>query len=117
MGDPLPVVLRDRARLDIEEAVEWYRDEADANTALRFIDVLEATLRQVGRHPKTGSPRYAVELELPGLRSLPLSGFPQMIFYVERADHVDVWRVLHGHRDIPAWMSEPPDAAPDVKTT
>jgi toxin ParE1/3/4 len=25
---------------------------------------------------------------------------------VERSDHVDVWRVLHAERDIPAWMRE-----------
>jgi toxin ParE1/3/4 len=29
------------------------------------------------------------------------------VFYVERHDHIDVWRVLHGQRDIPAWMQEP----------
>jgi len=31
----------------------------------------------------------------------------QIIFYVERSDHIDVWRVLHGKRDVPQWMSEP----------
>jgi toxin ParE1/3/4 len=30
-----------------------------------------------------------------------------LVFYFERADDVDVWRVLHGQRDIPAWMKEP----------
>jgi toxin ParE1/3/4 len=29
------------------------------------------------------------------------------VFYVERPDHIDVWRVLHDTRDIPAWMQEP----------
>ncbi|MCZ8107125.1 MAG: type II toxin-antitoxin system RelE/ParE family toxin, partial [Burkholderiales bacterium] len=33
-----------------------------------------------------------------------------LVFYVERSDHVDVWRVLHGQRVIPAWMQEPGDA-------
>jgi toxin ParE1/3/4 len=28
------------------------------------------------------------------------------VFFVEREDHIDVWRVLHGKRDIPAWMSD-----------
>ena len=26
---------------------------------------------------------------------------------IERDDYIDVWRVLHGQRDIPAWMQEP----------
>jgi toxin ParE1/3/4 len=50
--------------------------------------------------------QYGHELGIPGLRSWPLKRFPQLIFYIERADHIDVWRVLHGERDIPAWMHE-----------
>jgi toxin ParE1/3/4 len=30
-----------------------------------------------------------------------------VIFYVEREDHIDVWRVLHGRRDIPALLEDP----------
>ena len=33
--------------------------------------------------------------------------FPILIFYVERETEIDVWRVLHDARDIPAWMREP----------
>ena len=29
-----------------------------------------------------------------------------MVFYVKCDDHIDVWRVLHGLRDIPAWLRE-----------
>jgi toxin ParE1/3/4 len=46
-------------------------------------------------------------LNLPGLRSWPLTRFPHLVFYVERPEHIDVWRVLHGRRDIPVWMQEP----------
>ena len=45
------------------------------------------------------------ELNLPGLRSWPLTHYPYLVFYLERADHVDVWRVLHGQRDIPGSLS------------
>jgi len=31
-----------------------------------------------------------------------------LIFYVEIADTVDVWAVLHERRDIPELLSEPP---------
>jgi toxin ParE1/3/4 len=41
------------------------------------------------------------------LRSWPLQRYPHMVFYVELDDRIDVWRVLHGQRDIPAWMHEP----------
>jgi toxin ParE1/3/4 len=40
---------------------------------------------------------------LEGLRLWPVPGFERhLIFYVERADYIDVLRVLHGARDIPA---------------
>lgn len=54
-----------------------------------------------------GLPRYAHELNLPGLRFWPLAHYPHLVFYLERPQHIDVWRVLHGQRDIPAWMQEP----------
>ena len=53
-----------------------------------------------------GSPRYAHELNLPGLRFWPLTRFPYLVFYFEHDNYVDVWRVLHQQRDIPAWMNE-----------
>lgn len=49
-------------------------------------------------------PRYATRTNTPGLRFWQVKRFPYLIFYVEREDHVDVWRVLHGQRDIPAWL-------------
>jgi toxin ParE1/3/4 len=71
-----------------------------------LIDALEQAYTHISRHPASGSPRYAHELNLPGLRSWPLTRYPYLVIYVERADHIDVWRALHGHRDIPAWMQE-----------
>lgn len=40
-----------------------------------------------------------------GLRSRSIARFPFLIFYMERDDHIDVWRVLHAQRDIPARLS------------
>ena len=101
------VVPRERARQDAEEAIDHYLGEYAPDAALGFVDALERAYRHIGRHPSSGSSRYAHELNLPGLRFCPLQKYPHLIFYVERSDHVDVWRVLHGHRDIPAWMREP----------
>ncbi len=75
--------------------------------ALGFIDALERGYTHIGRHPGTGSPRHGHELDLPGLRAWALSSYPYLVFYIERPDHIDVWRVLHGQRDIPAWMQDP----------
>ena len=101
-----PVVLREAARRDIDEALDYYLQAAGDRVALRFIDAAEANFRSIGQSPAAGSPRYAHELNLPGLRCRILKRFPYLVFYVEREDHIDVWRVLHAKRDIPAWLQE-----------
>jgi toxin ParE1/3/4 len=105
-----PVVPREQARQDVDDALAYYLAQDAEAAALGFIDALEQAYAHIGRHPATGSPRYAHELNLPGLRFWPLPRYPYLVFYVERADHVDVWRVLQGQRDIPAWMQEPGEA-------
>jgi toxin ParE1/3/4 len=99
-----PVVPRELANRDVEEALAYYLSEGGEQAGLGFIDALEQAYAHVGRHPATGSPRYAHELDLPGLRTWPLKRYPYLVFYVEHDDHIDVWRVLHGQRDIPAWL-------------
>jgi len=102
-----PAVLREQAHRDIEDAVAYYLSEDAETAASGFIDALEEACTHIGNHPATGSSRYAHELNLPGLRSWPLTRYPYLIFYVERTDHIDIWRILHGHRNIPTWMQEP----------
>ncbi|HEX7886009.1 MAG TPA: type II toxin-antitoxin system RelE/ParE family toxin [Phenylobacterium sp.] len=102
-----PVVLRERARQDIDDAIDDYAGEAGIRVALGFVDRLEQALGTIGRHPANGSPRYAHELNLSGLRNCAVKRFPHLIFYVERDDLIDVWRVLHAQSDIPAWMQDP----------
>jgi toxin ParE1/3/4 len=110
VASSVPVVLRARARADVTDAIDWYRDKAEVATAIRFVDALQDALRQVGRQPGAGSPRYGVALGLPDLRSWPLSGFPYIVFYVQGGDRVDVWRMLHGRRDIPASLRHEDDS-------
>ena len=105
-----PVVPREQARRDVEAAIAYYLGENAESAAIGFIDALERSFAHIGRHPASGSPRYAHELNLPGLRCWALARYPYLVFYVERPDHIDVWRVLHGQRDIPAWMREADEA-------
>ena len=101
-----PVVLRDLADRDVETAVDYYVQEAGADVATQFVVELQNGLRAIAEHPGTGSPRYAQELDLPGLRSRKAPRYPYLIFYVEQNDHIDVWRALHAQRDIAAWLQE-----------
>ena len=100
------VVPRELANRDVEEAIDHYLVEATAKVALGFVDELEKAYAHIARHPASGSPRYAHQLGLAELRFWPLGRYPYLIFYVECDEHMDVWRVLHEQRDIPAWMHE-----------
>lgn len=101
------IVPRALANSDVEEAIDHYLIEATATVALGFVDALEKAYAHIARQPASGSPRYAHQLGLADLRFWPLGRYPYLVFYVERDDHIDVWRVLHQQRDIPAWMNEP----------
>jgi toxin ParE1/3/4 len=68
------------------------------------IDALEQAYEHIGRHPASGSGRFAHEVDIAGLLSWPLKRYPFVVFYYDRMDHVDVLRVLHGSSDIPAWL-------------
>ena len=102
-----PVIPREHAEQDVDEAIDHYLSEDAPEAALGFIDALEQGYRHIGGHPDTGSSRYASELSLPGLRFWRSKKYPHLVFYVERRNHIDVWRVLHGTRDIPSSMQDP----------
>lgn len=102
--NPRAVILRRAARHDIDEAIDFYIGEDAYDAAHRLVGELEKALEQLSRYPESGSPRYAQELNLPGLRHWPLPGYPYLVFYTEGEGHLDVWRVLHSERDIPEWL-------------
>jgi toxin ParE1/3/4 len=104
-----PVIPREQAHRDVEEALTYYLNEGATTAALGMIDALERAYSHIGRYPATGSPRFAHELNLPSLRVWQLKRYPYAVFYVERTDHIDVWRVLHGRRDVPAWFQDSSD--------
>ena len=97
-----PLIPRALATQDVEQAIEYYLEEQAVDAALEFIDALERAYDHIARYPASGSPRLGHELDLPDLRSWPLNTFPYLVFYLEGQDHIDVWRVLHQKRDIPA---------------
>ena len=101
-----PVIPRELAGRDAEDAVDYYLQEAGNQVALGFIESLQKTYDFIGRHPQTGLPRYDHELNLPGLRMWSLKRYPYLVFYVEQDDHSDVWRVLNSYRDIPVWLRD-----------
>lgn len=102
------VDLRARAASDIGGAVDHYRDKAGSQTALDFVEALEAAIDHLRSFPSNGSLRFAFELEIPELRRWSLQKLPYLILYVHRDDRIDIWRFRHAGRDIPAYLSSDP---------
>lgn len=101
------MIPRAQVSADVDSAIDHYLAEGASDAALGFIDALEQAYAHLSRNAAKGSPRYGHELGLPGLHAWPLTTYPFLVFYLEREDHIDVWRVLHTQRDIPQRTTEP----------
>lgn len=101
------VRLRQLAAADLDDASEYYREEASEQTALDFIDTVARSIKRIGRSPHVGSLQFAYELAIPDLRAWPLQRFPYIVFYVVTDEEIDVWRILHNRRDLPATLTPP----------
>lgn len=101
-----PLLLRPLAQADIDAIIAYCRTEGGASLAGQFVDELEESLRTLAKHPAIGSRRYADLLGIPGLRSWPIKKSAYLIFYVDDTGQIDIWRILHGPRDISALLVE-----------
>ena len=97
-----PVEFNPVAVDDLEEIVSYIRqDNAMAAEAVRhdILDTAESLAHQpdLGVRPRFSAPRFA------GIRFLPSQQDPNyLLFYREQTDEVEILRVLHGARNLPA---------------
>jgi toxin ParE1/3/4 len=83
------------AESDVDEAVAFYLTAASFDAAKRFVDAYDEALCHICRFPGTGSRRHtASEVDF-DLRFWTLNELPYSVFYRERADDVEIIRVLH----------------------
>lgn len=100
------VTLRPAARADVEAAAACYAEQGGDPLESRFIENFRAALDHVSRHPASGSAHHGELTKHAGLRFWPIRSFPYLVFYQDRGEWLDVWRVLHAERDIPVWLRE-----------
>lgn len=100
-----PIFVRPLATADIDDAAA-YLAEQSVPAAIGFLDAVEQAFSLLAERPEIGSSRFAHLL--PGLhpRLWPMTGYPYLIFYVERDGVVEIIRVLHSRRDHPSVLSE-----------
>lgn len=99
------VVVRSKADGDIDRALAYYAAELpDRRDAL--LAAFERTFLRIGRNPGAGTPRYAHQLGITGLRAVPTPRFPFLVFYFEVPKEIWVLRVLHQKRELPRLVME-----------
>jgi toxin ParE1/3/4 len=99
-----PVRVRPAADRDLDAALAFLLQEGAHAAAHQLLDEFEAALRRIAGRPATGSPRYAHLL--PGLRFWKLRRHDYLVFYMAQPAYVDVLRLLHARRDIPAALGD-----------
>jgi len=100
------IVYRSQLAIDdLEELVSYYLKEAQHTVALRLIDNTERAFDQILAMPKIGALLGLDELPYEDIRRWHIQGFKHLvIFYREVADGIEIIRVLHSARDIPALL-------------
>jgi toxin ParE1/3/4 len=86
----------------------WYAEESGIECADRFLAAVDATLRRVAEHPRSGRLlEPALHPKLP-IRVVPVgSGFQSiLLFYLASEDGVELIRVIHGSRDLAVLLDE-----------
>ena len=101
-----PALLRPQALRDQQGEVRHYREEGGPRLALKVVRATQEALDRIESHPAIGSPALGRLLDIPGLRTWRISGFPLLWCYVERADHVDVIRLLGQRQDLAAVLGD-----------
>ena len=93
--------------MDVAAQAHYLASAASRAVALRFLNDFDAALVRLREFPRIGTLWPSDNPELQGLRRLQMRTFPVSIFYLDREPHVEIVRVLHGNRDLPALLDEP----------
>jgi plasmid stabilization system protein ParE len=94
------IVIRERARLDVEEQAAFFAKDS-IERAARFLDQFDHAVRRLLRFPRLGRAWPTQNASLRGLRRLTMTGFPLSVFYRSSHETIEIIRVLHHSRDLP----------------
>ena len=94
---------------DVAQQFSWYHNNASDVVAWRFFAAVDLTLSQLAMEPNLGRVRRFRHPQLQNLRSFRVEPPLQKIqvFYRVTIVEVQVWRLMHGARDLPRRLAEP----------
>ena len=95
---------------DVERQYEWYVVNAGWEIAQRYLDAVEATCHLLEQYPMLGPPGGFLHPRLRAWRSFVVfRPFKKHILFYEVAGQDAVMRrAMHGQRDLPRRLLEPP---------
>ena len=108
----LAVRITSEFHRDVTWQIRWYLRHADAQIAGSYADAVDATLEFLGRFPEVGPRCRFQHSELRELRQFRVEGSfdRHQIFYSATASELIAVRTLHGMRDLPRRLFDPPGA-------
>jgi toxin ParE1/3/4 len=95
---------------DLDLQYEWYAENADEDVAERYLAAVERTRISLCQQPDLGRLCHFRGRKLANLRSIPMEGAfkKHLMFFRLQDDTLFIFRVLHGVRDLPRRLLDPP---------
>lgn len=105
----LLIVKSPEFHADVTHQFRWYQGEGGEALAWRFFDSVDMTILKLSERPDIGRRRRFRHALLRDLWSCQIqSPFRRLlIFYRVTGDTLQVWRLMHGARDLPRRLAEP----------
>lgn len=101
-----PAVLRPQALRDQQREVRYYRKEGGTRVAVKVANATNAALDQIELNPAIDSPTLGKLLGIPSLRTWRVAKFPLVWCCFERADRLDVVRLLGERQDLASILGD-----------
>lgn len=92
----LPVVLRDEAREEFDEAFDFYESRR-AGLGVDFVSRVQQVFDRIAANPQIHATVFA------DIRKAVVRRFPYSVFYRADATRVEVIAVFHSKRDPSVW--------------
>ena len=103
----VPLRKTAKAVADLFDIAAYIADH-NPDAGRRFLAAADEELLRIAENPGIGRLRQLRARRLKGFRSWPIRGFRRyLVFYRATADEVEVFRVLHGARDLERALVEP----------
>jgi plasmid stabilization system protein ParE len=94
----LPVVLRDEAKLEFDEAFDFYEGRRPG-LGVQFVDRVQAVFDRIAENPQLHA------LVLGDVRKAVVRRFPFCVYYRSNSQRVEVIAVFHTSRNPSIWQN------------